>query len=748
MTTPILSTKLFTPPPRPQLVAREQLLARLDGGLAGKLTLVSAPAGFGKTTLVATWVAGLDRPVSWLSLDEGDCDLNHFLTYLVAALRKLSPDVGNGLLAALNSPQPLPIELTLIGLINELSALPQPSLLVLDDYHTLDSVAVDQALSFLVEHLPPQLHLVITTREDPPLPLARLRARSQLSELRLADLRFTAPETTHFLNQVMGLQLTAAEIEALAGRTEGWIAGLQLAALSLQRQSDSATFIQSFSGSHHFVLDYLVSEVLEGQPADVQRFLLHTAILERLCGPLCDALLPELDGAGQATLEALAAANLFIVPLDNDRHWYRYHHLFADLLRQRLGQKAATLPAELHRRASRWHEENGLEIEAFRHAAAADDIARAERLIEGGGMPLHFRGGVTPVLNWLATLPPASLDEHPSLWTAYASVLLVTGQNDAVEPTLAAAEAALARQPASAATDDLRGRLAAIRATLAAARQQIPAIITHSQQALELLKPDNLAFRTSTNWKLGFAYQLQGDQAAARQAYSEVVATGQVTGNVIFTAMALLGLAMIAFDAGDLLQARARYSESLALLGEQPLPMRAEAHLGLGNIDYAQEKFAAAEEHAHRALAQLASYGEPERHLTGRLLLGAARLAQEDHAGALETLAAAEAQLAHQPGTEARLGRAASGYLATLRAAAGKQGAGHTGGNLALIEPLSERELEVLQLVAAGLSNRQIGERLFLALSTVKGHNRNIYDKLQVQRRTEAIARARELGIL
>ncbi|MCB0027625.1 MAG: hypothetical protein KDE28_06955, partial [Anaerolineales bacterium] len=563
MTTPILTTKLYIPQPRPHLVVREQLLAQLDEGLAGKLTLVSAPAGFGKTTLVAAWVDRLDRPVTWLSLDEGDSDLNRFLTYLVTALQALAPGVGLGLPATLNTPQPPPIDAALTGLINELSALPQASLLVLDDYHNLDSVMVDQALGFLVEHLPPQLHLVITTREDPPLPLARLRARRQLSELRLADLRFAPHETTHFLNQVMGLQLTTAQIEALDGRTEGWIAGLQLAALSLQRQSDSAAFIHTFSGSHHFVLDYLVSEVLEGQPAEVQRFLLHTAILDRLCGPLCDALLPELNGAGQATLAALEAANLFIVPLDNERRWYRYHHLFADLLRQRLGQKAADLPAELHRRASRWHEENGLEIAAFHHAAAANDFASAERLIEGGGMPLHFRGGVAPVLHWLASLPPERLDEYPSLWTAYASVLLVTGQEAAVEPTLAAAEAALAPLPANATTNDLRGRVAAIRSTLAATRQQIPALISHSQQALALLKPANLAFRTSTNWKLGYAFQLQGDHQAARQAYNEVVGTGQITGNVIFTAMALLGLGTMAHEDGDLRRAKQHFSESL-----------------------------------------------------------------------------------------------------------------------------------------------------------------------------------------
>ena len=327
-------------------------------------------------------------------------------------MQTIAPNIGEGVLGVLQSPQPPPIESILTTLLNEITTIPDNFILVLDDYHVIDAKPVDEALTFLLEHLPPQMHLVIATREDPHLPLARLRARGQLTELRAADLRFTPAEAADFLNQVMGLNLSAEDIAALETRTEGWIAGLQLAAISMQGHQDAASFIKSFTGSHHFVLDYLLEEVLQQQSESVQTFLLRTSILDRLCGPLCDAVLLDPSASGQETLEYLEHANLFIVPLDNERRWYRYHHLFADLLRQRLHQSTASSAgdegkgvAELHSRASQWYEDNGLEIEAFQHAAAANDVERAERLIEGKGMPLHFRGAVAAVLDWLASLP-------------------------------------------------------------------------------------------------------------------------------------------------------------------------------------------------------------------------------------------------------------------------------------------------------------------------------------------------------
>ena len=372
MSTPVLATKLYIPPPRPKVVTRPRLIARLNEGLAAgrKLTLISAPAGFGKSTLVSEWVAALTPSplsagegsgvrIAWLSLDAGDSDPTRFLTYLVAALQTIFAGIGAGVLAALESPQPPPTEPLLTVLLNELAAMRQEFILVLDDYHLVEantvdaSTTVDGALAFLLEHQPPQMRLVIVTREDPALPLARLRARGQLNELRAADLRFTAAEAAEFLNRVMGLNLSDGDVAALETRTEGWIAGLQMAAISMQGRSDAASFIHSFTGSHRFVLDYLLEEVLERQPVEVQTFLLRTSILERLCGSLCDAVLRAPVGSGDETLPAIERANLFIIPLDNERCWYRYHHLFGDLLRKRLGQSlSAREISDLHIRAS------------------------------------------------------------------------------------------------------------------------------------------------------------------------------------------------------------------------------------------------------------------------------------------------------------------------------------------------------------------------------------------------------------
>src|SRR5438045_2785565 len=337
--TPILATKLYLPRLRPNVVSRPRLIERLNEGLHRNLTLIAAPAGFGKTTLISQWVASCDRQVAWLSLDEGDSDPTRFLTYLVAALRTIAPTLGEGVLGALQSPQPPPPEAMLTALLNDLTTISDHLVLVLDDYHVLDAKAVDHALTYLVEHLPPQMHLVIATREDPQLPLARLRARGQWTELRAVDLRFSTSEAAAFLNQVMGLSLSAADIAALEDHTEGWIAGLQLAALSMQGHQDVAGFIRAFAGDHRYIVDYLVEEVLQRQPEPVRSFLLQTAILDRLSGPLCDAVTGQEEGS--ARLEALVRGNFFVVPLDDKRRWYRYHHLFADVLYTHLmGQHA------------------------------------------------------------------------------------------------------------------------------------------------------------------------------------------------------------------------------------------------------------------------------------------------------------------------------------------------------------------------------------------------------------------------
>jgi len=886
VSTSILATKLYIPPPRPRVVRRSRLIERLDEGLQGKLTLISAAAGFGKTTLVSEWLAGCGRVAAWLSLDKGNSDPVGFLAYLVAALQTVAADTGEGVLAVLQSPQPPPIEPLLTTLLNEIAAIPDDFILVLDDYHVLDakpsdaSMPVDDVLAFLLEHLPPQMHLVVATREDPNLPLARLRARGQLTELRAADLRFTPAEATEFLDQVMGLDLLAADIEALETRTEGWIAGLQLAALSMQGHHDIAGFIKSFTGSHHFVLDYLVEEVLEQQPEGIQTFLLHTSILSRLCGPLCDAILQrDTDlsfASGQKTLEHLEHANLFIVPLDNERRWYRYHHLFGDLLRQRLGHSLSPKEiAELHLRASEWYEKNAQLFEAFQHATAADDVERAERLIESQKMGLHFRSVAMPVLTWLTSLPAAVLDAHPRLWVRSATVALMAGQTTGVEERLQSAEKALQNIEPDAQTRDLIGQIACARATVALTRYDPETMIIQARRALEYLPPDNLSFLFTANWALASAYLFQGDRAAAARACREGIAISQKSGDMFSTILATSDMGQLLELENQLHQAAETYRQVVQLFGDHPLPNASEALLGLARISYEWNDLEAAEQYGQQSLRLARQFDRViDRFLVSEAFLARLKLAQGDVDGAAALLAQPEQSanqqdalqrmpeiaavqvlvlvkqdnlavaehLAQQyelplgqarvllvrgdpsaalavlepwrqqmetrdwadeqlktmvlqavalqaygkkdealpvlgdalalaePGGFIRLfvdegppmaqllsEAAAQGIMPTyvdklLAAfeAEGQKGAGQSDLSPAqpLVEPLSQRELEILQLIAQGLSNREIGERLFLALDTVKGHNRRIYNKLDVQRRTEAVARARELGLL
>src|SRR5437588_4409857 len=438
MPTPILATKLYIPRLRPNVVSRPHLLERLNEGLQRKLTLIAAPAGFGKTTLISAWVAGCDRQVAWLSLDKGESDPTLFLTYLVAALQTIAPTIGEGVLGALQSPQPPPTESILTPLLNGITAIPDNFVLILDDYHVIDAKAIDHALTFLLEHLPPQMHLVIATREDPQLPLARLRARGHLTELRAADLRFTASEVAAFLTQVMGLNLSAADIAALEDRTEGWIAGLQLAALSMQGHQDVPGLIRAFAGDHRYIVDYLVEEVLQRQPAPVRSFLLQTAILDRLNGPLCDAVTGQEEG--NARLEALERGNFFVVPLDDRRHWYRYHHLFAEVLSAPLMAQPRDQVATLHRRASEWYERHGSAVDAIRHALAAAEFARAADLVELAVPAMGRSRQEATVLGWLKALPDELVRARPVLSVHYAGALLLTGELEGVEVRLRDAE--------------------------------------------------------------------------------------------------------------------------------------------------------------------------------------------------------------------------------------------------------------------------------------------------------------------
>lgn len=901
MPAPILATKLYIPPPRPEAVRRPRLIGKLNEGLHGKLTIVAAPAGSGKTTLVSEWVSGRERATAWLSLDEGDGDPTRFLTYLIAALQTIAADIGAGVSNALQSPQSPPTESVLAELLNEITAVPDKLTLVLDDYHMIDARPVHAALTFLLDHMPRNMHVLIATREDPPLPLARYRGQGQLTEVRAGDLRFNSSEAAEFLNQAMGLNLSPQDIAALESRTEGWIAGLQLAALSMQGLQDIGSFVQSFTGSHRFVLDYLLEEVLQKQPTSVQSFLLRTSILHRLCAPLCDELLQDRAAPAQDILEYLERANLFILPLDNERRWYRYHHLFSELLQNRLGRVMSPQLPELHRRASDWHATNDFPGEGIAHALAAEDWDRAAEIIERYSDQLPMRSEINTRLRWFQSFPAQILLERPTLGLTYAWTLFMSNQFDLTEQLLN--QLSLFVQ----ATPHLHGELLVIRVMIAARRSDMATLVEMAQEALTLVPPEEAVPRSRILLCLGAAYDEKGADVAAtksvfREAYELGMADpfGSAVGNAPLPLTALAYLAEFEWLQGKLRDAYRIYEQALQLSGQwhaqsslalcfvqqgragllyewddldgatqalqdclrlgelwktprllvpayglsamimqasgQPaeamaMIRRAEqstrdaypSPLDLGRLALYQltlwvaqgdfqaiaqwerdhdaewraqtgrprESFPILLAHGrvaayylqgdNAALHQALALIEPalEQAQAGGLLFNVTRLiilralayyAQGVTASALTTLKSA-LTLA-EPETYVRsfldLGKPmeqllqlslASGALdgTHLRAYAGRL-LSEFGAAVAiqasrpsrddLVEPLTERELEVLRLIAQGLSNREIAERLFLALSTVKGHARILFDKLQVQRRTEAVARARDLGLL
>lgn len=903
MTRPLLTTKLYKPAPRPKTVLRPRLTERLNEGLYRKLTLISAPAGFGKTTLVSEWLVADDRPVAWLSLDESDHDPARFLTYLVTALQTVMLDIGEGALAALQSPQ-APTEAVLTLLLNEVASASGSVILVLDDYHLVDAKPVDDALRFLLEHQPPNLHLVITTREDPQLPLPRLRARDQLTELRAADLRFTLEEAADFLNGVMGLSLTAEALAALESRTEGWIVGLQMAALSMRGREDTARFVEAFAGSHAFVLDYLAEEVLQQQPKNVQTFLLQTSMLSRLSGPLCDAVTGQ--GNSSEVLETLRRANLFIIPLDDKREWYRYHHLFADVLQARLLKTHAPQVPRLHLRASEWYERQGLMSGAIRHALAAEAFERAARLIEltWRKMDVSFQSGTW--FAWAKALPDDLIQSRPVLSVGYAWAHLNAGEFEAMEARLHDAERWLDETDARPAPLEpivhdehefqvLPVTIASARAYKAQALGDLPATVEHASKARDLLPEADLLGRAIPNSLLGLAYWASGKLEQAYDSLATGLAGFESSGDLLAAISGAFGLADIRIAQGRLREAATVYERALglALRDEPPLRGTATLYLGLSELYRERGNEEAAEQYLSKSEAQAKLDVQKVYDYRWCLAKAHVKEAQGDFEGALELLdeaaqhqtqlhvpfiRPAEAQKArvwlkhgelgkaqawvHEQGLSVnddlsyrhefehmtlvrvliaryevdqvdslindaksllqRLSEAAdeggragsviellilqslvyqaqgdnpaaldplkraltlarpegyvqtfvdegppmmhllsevktcetlSGYVVSLLATFGPKtqaGEARVPGlpDSSLLEPLSERELEVLRLVAQGLSNREIGKRLYRALDTIKGHNRRIYGKLQVKNRTEAVAKARELGLL
>ncbi len=919
----LLKTKLFVPPVRAELVSRPRLLARLnaifepDNRFTRASTLISAPAGYGKTTLLTDWIAEIADPKSkirtpklcWLSLDAGDNDPARFWAYVIAALQTADPSLGQSAATLLHSssspglPARTQTETLLTTLINDIAESPDCYVVVLDDYHLIETPTVHQGMTFLLDHCPPQLHVMIATRADPPLPLSRLRARNLLVELRAADLSFSSEEVFAFLNQVMALGLSADEVAALDVRMQGWAAGLQMAALALRMQpaanarQSTTTFLAGLAQTQRYVLDYLADEVLSQQPQEIQRFLLRTSILERLCGSLCDAILEDEDTfalpPAPVILEKLESANLFIASLDDQREWFRYHPLFADLLCSRLMRTSPDLIPQLHHRASLWYEQNGLLVEAVDHSLAAKNFDRAVRLVEQHAETALMRSEHATVLRWIESLPDDLVLARPSLCAYHAWALLLNGHS--LEMVVARIRAI---EQHTTSTDDVQGAVAALRSLVATLQGDIEAGVRQAQQALAQLPETSVFLRSIAANNLGMLYVMRGDIAAAGPVFDQVVTMALQTGNVMMAVAALCNLAGLHVVRGELRQAEARYKRALELGTDargRHLPVAARALLGLGELSREWNDLDVAERYLNDALTLCQRYVDIGS-LVCYLTLSRIRWVRGDEAGAHEMLEQAQAlalasrttqlddrlvamaqariwiaqgqldkaeawvrerdsedeastapasydlqeaehlviarlclaqdrsqaalvrlrphrDVNEQQGRTRRLievlGLEAlalqqhnepdqailrvqqalklaqpEGYVRTfldegppMAALLLKACQAEVDGTLIayinrlladfaekaetsptpqpiphnpqpLIEPLSERELEVLRLLADGCANREVAEQLFISLSTVKGHTSNIYGKLSANNRTQAVARARALGLL
>jgi LuxR family maltose regulon positive regulatory protein len=866
---PLINTKIGIPSSRPVLVSRQRLIERLNAGIHGKITLISAPAGFGKTTLAAAWLRDIKQAVTWLSLDEADNDPTRFLTYLLAALQVIDKQAGKETRSLLQAPEPPSQDLLAITLLNEFTNISQPFILAIDDYHVIQTLPIQQLFSFIVEHQPGHMHVVLLTREDPPLPLPRLRARGQMTEIRQDDIRFTQKESVEFLENIMGLEISESAISALERRTEGWIAGLQLAALSLQGRDDPQQFVQEFTGSNRYILDYLVHEVFERQSKEIQDFLLKTSILNRLCGPLCDAI-TERPG-NQELLETLEQANLFIMPLDQSRTWYRYHRLFRDLLQSRLRTQDDIPLKALHQRASTWYQNHDYLPEAITHLLTSADWERALRLIHRASDGLLKQGEIFTLVNWYSNIPNDLILEDKATCLDYSWPLILSGQFERAILYLSHAE--------NLSGDDtaFMGQVLTAQAHLARIQGDHQRMVQLSQRAQSLLTKEDKESRCLVATNLGIAYWHSGKMDAAEHALAEAYETGKATGNFYAVATALVFQGMVMAVRGRLRDANDRFLyiirqanypafiQGLAYLylsvlnyewndlensGNYLLEaieigkriqndellvsswmMMAQIHLGCGNRDAAYDVLDKAQQKAIKgdapatAFPRLAAvrvqfaiacdkvedaadwgkqlidncdYHSFYRFInTTQALLLLAQNKQQDaanhlekcfeqasHGGwvygmiairALQSLAAPETSTAMEYLAEGLKLARPDGFVRTfvdfgkglipllqlaikrnvmpdyadkLLTAIHEKTHSPILGQLSLVEPLSPRELDVLRLLAAGFTNRQIADELVISSGTVKTHVHNICGKLGTRNRTEAAARARELGLI
>ncbi len=918
---PLLNTKLYIPPVRPNIVQRTRLVQRIETGITSnhKLTLISAPAGFGKTTLISDWSNDTRIPLAWVSLDGGDNDLTRFLGYCIAALRTIKPSIGDASLELQQSPHPQPVETVLTTLINELDEIHERFALVLDDYHVIESHHVHEALNFLINHLPRKMHLIIATRADLPLPIARLRIRVRLTEISEFDMRFTLDEATTYMNDVMQLDLAKEDIAALENRTEGWIAGLQMTALSIQGSGDVSGLVRALSGKHRFILDYLMEEVLGQQSAEVQDFMVKTSILNQLSAPICDAVMGWSNAAGgtsrkrkairrldtahhsQEVLEHMDRANLFLLPLDGERRWYRYHRLFADLLEEKLSQVYSDKIQDLHRRAGEWYKQNGLIGEAINHLLEAGEFGQAADFISKNALTFVYHGNLETLARWLEILPKDAKESQPWLSIAHAWALSFAGQLEPVASILQEAEGTLTSITDEIEVQRLFGIIDALRGYLIAIRGSMPLAAEFAREALKVLPDEDLVLRGFAATLLATVLRWTGELNEAKGAYQEAITINRAAGATNVLVESLCDLATLQSIQGELQRSISTCREALSIAEEycerSGRRLSAHGHVSIqlcsifrewNDLDmatqYAEEGLALCEEWGQaeslmraniecalvlqacgdsdgsirsiQKARQLASALSPWYVARSATLEAHLRLMQGDLTYALQWidnqdlifddevefqdfethLTIARTLIAHGR----RLSKSeslpaldqATEILDRMRSTAERSGAGRylieimilasqiqdvlgetdkalstlekalalaepeafirvfvnegepvrrllcelkkqkssvpyaqkvllsmdaqvevgttdeIGNTESLIEPLTEREMEVLHLLATHLSGTEIAGQLFIAASTVRSHIKNIYSKLRVHSRTEAVEKAQEIELL
>ncbi|HEX5014200.1 MAG TPA: LuxR C-terminal-related transcriptional regulator [Candidatus Limnocylindrales bacterium] len=737
----VLETKLTRPRVRPQHVARSALIAELRAAGTTRLTLVAAPPGYGKTTLLAELAADGEPAVAWLSLDEDDNDPARFFGYLVAALRRSEPDIGDRALAALRAPGAELVGLVVPMLLNDLAALDRELVLVLDDYYLVTNPDVHRALVHVIERMPASLRIVVATREDPPFPLARWRARGELVEIRAGDLRFTADEASAFLVDALGLDISAADVERLRDRTEGWPAALYLAALSLRGRPDAGAIVERFAGDDRYVVDYLTTEVLARQPPDLRSFLVRTSILKRFSGALCDAVTGRTDSA--ALLAELEHTNLLVVPLDTTREWYRYHHLFRELLQYELAATDRDAVPELHRRASAWDREAGLIVDALGHAIAAGDVEAAAELLATHYGDFVEQGQLATVIRWVEALPEAAAGEDWQLCFAAGVAFAHAGRFDEAEQWLDRARRA---PPLVRGGQEPAGPLDALSSYLRLLRGDIGGTVAYGRLALAAPAATEPMWALAPQMVLAPGLWWAGEAGEARVVLETATRTAQAAG-IHATVVYALGIrAAIALDEQDDATAGALAGQAIELMHRTGLddhPWAAMAHVVHGTLLARRGDVAAAAEEVEHGLAlgewlrawQLIAFAS--------LALAEIRNLQHDAATTRRLLARVREILTSVPDPGDGFDRLERTEKA-LRVRASRDRSARGGP----FWELSQRELEVLRLLPSGLSQREVAAELYVSFNTIRTHTKAIFNKLGVASRGEAVERAQQLGLL